>query len=340
MPVKIKDIAQRAGVSTATVSNVINGNHHKVSQATVEKVRRIIEDMGYQPSATARSLASKESRIIGVVIPNLGENEAYNQNPYTSELIAYLERYVRKQGYHLMIRSVRECKEIVPIFSGWNVDGVILLGAFYYEVEEIEKLLKVPTIYADTYAKDLEIANIGVDDYKGGFLMARYLLGKGHRKIAFVGPNVESPGVIKERYHGFCAALKERDITLTGEDIFEAKTVCEDGVDVGKMIALSGRGFTAVAAMSDSLAMGLLAGLRISGLNVPDDISLIGFDDLQLCQFTNPPLTTISQSIEKKAELVGEHLFRMIRKKEKIPMNVVLDVELVERQTVKQLHRK
>lgn len=336
---KIKDIAQRAGVSTATVSNVINGNHHKVSQATVEKVRRIIEEMGYQPSATARSLASKESRIIGVVIPNLGEDEDYNRNPYTSELIAYLERYVRKQGYYLMIRSVRECKEIVPIFSGWNVDGVILLGAFHYEVEEIENLLKVPTIYADTYAKDLEIANIGVDDYKGGFLMARYLLGKGHRKIAFVGPNVESPGVIKERYRGFSAALKERNITLSREDIFEARTVCEDGVEVGKKIALSGRGFTAVAAMSDSLAMGLLSGLRISGLNVPDDISIIGFDDLQLCQFTNPPLTTISQSMEKKVDLVGEHLFRMIREKKKIPMNVVLDVELIERQTVKELRK-
>ena len=334
---KIKDIAQRAGVSTATVSNVINGNHHKVSQATVEKVRRIIEEHGYQPSATARSLASKESRIIGVVIPNLGEEEDYNRNPYISELIALLERYVRKQGYYLMIRSVRECREIVPVFSGWNVDGVILLGVFHHEVEEIEKLLKVPTIYADTYAKDLNIANVGVDDYKGGYLMARYLLDKGHRKIAFVGPNVEDLGVIPERYRGFCAALGEQGITLSPEDIFEARTVCEDGVAAGKRIAHSGKGFTAVAAMSDSLAMGLMAGLRVSGWNVPEDISLIGFENLQLCQFTNPPLTSISQSVETKVDLVGEHLFRMIREKQKIAMNVVLDVELIERQTVKQI---
>lgn len=336
---KIKDIAQRAGVSTATVSNVINGNHHKVSQSTVEKVQRIIAEMGYQPSATARSLASKESRIIGVVIPNLSEHEDYNVNPYTSQIIALLERYVRRQGYYLMIRSVQKCREIVPIFSGWNVDGVILLGPAPDEVAEIEKLLQVPTIYADTYAKDLDIANVGVDDYKGGFLMARYLLGKGHRKIAFVGPHVDDPGVIQERYRGFCAALKERGAALSREDIFCVNTNCESGVELGKQIALSGRGYTAVAAMSDSLAMGMLSGLRLSGLNVPEDISVIGFDNLRACRFTNPPMTTISQNIEKKVELVGEHLFRMIREKQKIPMQVVLDVEVVERQTVKELRK-
>lgn len=335
---KIKDIAQKAGVSTATVSNVINGNHHKVSQATIEKVQRIIEELGYNPSATARSLASKESRIIGVVIPNLGKDQAFSINSYTNQAVARLEQYVRNKGYYLMIRSVERCREIVPIFSAWNVDGVIFLGAFYEAVEEIEKLLKVPIVYTDTYAKDLNIANVGIDDYKGGFLMARYLLGKGHRKIALVSPDVESPGVIQERYRGFCDALKSRGLEMPKEHIFVAETNAASGAQAGQRIALSDQGFTAVAAMSDVAAIGVMSGLRMCGLNVPEDVSVIGFDDLEACKYIYPALTTIAQDIEQKCDAVGDILFDMIKNKKKVAVNKILDVELVERQSVKNLN--
>lgn len=334
---KIKDIARKAGVSTATVSNVINGNRHKVSQATIDKVQGIIAEMGYRPSATARSLASKESKIIGVVIPNLGEEESFDVNLYMSQVIALLEKYVRREGYYLMLRSVGQCKEIVPIFSGWNVDGVVFLGAHYTEVEEIEGLLKVPTIYADTYAQDLEIANVGVDDYKGGLLMGRYLLGKGHRRIAFAGPSVANPGVVQERYHGLCAALKEQGLEMDPELMFEANTGEDRGIEAGKRIAASGRDITAVAAMSDTLALGIVAGLRQCGIRVPEDVSVMGFDNLNVCNYSNPPITTIAQDIEEKVQRIGKHLFHMIRSKDKVSVNEVLDVAVVERRSVRDL---
>lgn len=333
-----KDIAQRAGVSTATVSNVINGNFHKVSQATIEKVQKVIEEMGYSPSATARSLASRESRIIGVVIPNLGKDQAFSINAYTSQAIAQLENYVRNKGYYLMIRSVEQCKEIVPIFSAWNVDGVIFLGAFHEEVEEIEKLLKVPTVYTDTYAKDLPIANVGIDDYKGGFLMGRYLLGKGHKKIAMVTPDVESPGVIQERYRGFCDALHSRGLEMPKEYIFVAETNADSGCQAGQKIALSDQGFTAAVVMSDMAAIGVMSGLRMCGLRVPEDVSVMGFDNLRASKYVDPPLTTVAQDIEKKCDMVGDILFDMIKNKKKIVVNKTLDVELVERQSVKNLN--
>lgn len=335
---KIKDIALKAGVSTATVSNVINGNHHKVSQATIEKVQKIIEEMGYSPSATARSLASKESRIIGVVIPNLGKDQVFSINAYTSQAIARLEKYVRNKGYYLMIRSVEQCKEIVPIFSGWNVDGVILLGAFHEEVAEIEKLLKVPTVYTDTYAKDLPIANVGIDDYKGGMLMGRYLLGKGHTKIALVTPDVNSPGVIQQRYRGFCDALKSRGLEMSDACIFVAETNADSGCQAGQKIALADQGFTAVATMSDMAAIGVMSGLRMYGLRVPEDVSVMGFDNLRAGMFVHPPLTTIAQDIAKKCDTVGDILFDMIENKKTIVVNKTLDVELVERQSVKNIN--
>lgn len=334
---KLKDIAERAGVSTATVSNVINGNHHKVSQATIEKVQKIIEQLEYKPSATARSLASKESRIIGVVIPYLGEDQSFSINPYTSQVIGALENYVRRQGYYLMIRSVRECKEIVPIFSSWNVDGVVILGAGAAEVPEMESRLKVPTVYLDTYAQSLGIANVGVDDYKGGYLAARYLLEKGHRRIALASPDFTA-GVMKERYRGFCDAMKERGAAFNKAHFFEVANTSADGAEAGKKIAMSGHDLTAVAVMSDIIAVGVMDGLRKCGMNVPEDISVIGFDNLMACQYSHPGLTTVSQNIEGKVTTACQYLFEMIRNKEKMAVNEILDVEIVERESVKDLN--
>lgn len=332
---KIKDIAQRAGVSTATVSNVINGNYNRVSQATVDKVRKIIEEMDYSPNAVARSLASKESKIIGVVIANLNMEQAFSINAYTNQVVAQLEKYVRNKGYYLMVRCVERCTEIVPILSSWNADGAIFLGAFPEEVEELEKLLKIPTVYMDAHSPDLDIANVGIDDYKGGFLMGRYLLAKGHRKIALVTPKVDSPGVIQTRYHGFYDALKEAGLEFLPEDIFETATDAAHGAQSGVNIALSGKGYTAAAVMSDISALGVISGLRTGGLRVPEDVSVIGFDNLEAAKFTCPPLTTIAQNIDQKCDTAGDLLFQMIESKKKLSVNKVLDIELVERQSVR-----
>lgn len=334
----LKTIAKEAGVSTATVSNVINGNYHKVSEETIAKVQKIIEDNDYKPNATARSLASKESKIIGVVIPNIGMDESFSVSPYNTQILALLENYIRNQGYYLMMRCAQECKEIISLFSSWNVDGLILFGPFKHEVEDIKTHLDVPTVYIDTYAEEIEIANIGIDDYKGGYLAARYLLAKGHREIAFVGPKFDSPGVIRQRYQGFYDACAEHGIAVTPDHVFESDTIYRKGIVVGQTIAISNIKFTAVAVMSDTVAMGVMEGLKLCGLNVPNDVSVIGFDNLPECNYSSPKLTTVSQNLERKALLVGEYLFKMIREKKEIVVDEKVDVEVVERQSVKDLN--
>ncbi|MBR1930793.1 MAG: LacI family DNA-binding transcriptional regulator [Lachnospiraceae bacterium] len=335
---KIKDIAAKAGVSTATVSNVINGNFHKVSEKTIRRVQKIIEENDYQPSAMARSLALKESRIIGVVMPYLGEDEAFSASPYYEKMLSFLEKFVRKQGYYLMIRSVGECKEMIPVFTTWNVDGLILLGPNREEVAEIEKRINIPTVYIDSYAPDADIVNVGIDDYKGGYLAAEYLMEKGHRKIAYVGPDQAESGVVNERFRGFCDALQSRGIVVTEEQIFKTWTIYNEGVDAGKRIAYSDMQFTAVVTMSDILAFGVMEGLRLCGLDVPQDISVVGFDNLPECCYSYPQLTTVSQNMQRKAELAGEYLFKMIEHKEKLVINEKIGVELIERQSVRELH--
>ncbi len=333
----LKDIAKLAGVSAVTVSNVINGNHKKVSQQTIERVQKIIKENNYYPSATARSLAMKESKIIGVVLPFVSIDETFSQSPYYAQILALLENYIRKQGYYMMIRCTGYCNEVIPLFKTWNVDGMLFLGAGRPEVKNICNELHVPCVFVDSYADDCEYTNIGIDDYKGGYLATRYLIGKGHKKIAYAGPSIDSEGVIKERYKGFLRAHEEINLEISDKQIFETNTNYNCGVEVGKKIAFSEEKFTAVAAMSDVLAFGIMEGLRLSGYNIPEDVSVIGFDGLPECMYSYPHLTSVSQNLEKKAFLAGKYLFDMIKNKEKLSIKEVVDVEIHEGQSVKNI---
>ena len=334
---KIKDIAEKAGVSTATVSNVINGNYHKVSQATVEKVRKIIDEIGYSPSATARSLASKKSKIIGVVVSNIGDDDNFFSNPHYAHLLALLEKYIRDEGYYMMLRCVDHCRQIIPLFSSWNVDGMIFFGTTHSDVEEVKKTIRVPVVFIDTYADDLNITNVGIDDFNGGYLSAKYLIENGHRELAFAGPGIHNPGVTGQRYQGFLQACREAGIQMPEDHLFNTMAIYESGVETGRCIANSWISFTAVAAMSDISAFGIMEGLRQGGKRVPEDVSVVGFDNLLECQYSSPKLTTVSQNIEDKATKVSQLLFSRIREESTEETQVKNDVKIVVRQSVRDL---
>lgn len=330
----LKTIAKQAGVSTATVSNVINGNHHKVSRATIEKVQKIIHELGYEPNATARSLASKRSRIIGVVVSNIGDSEHFFGNPHYAHLLALLEKYIRQQGYYMMLRCVNRCEDSLELLRSWNVDGVIYFGTLPEDVAPIKKSINIPVVFLDSYSREEHFVNIGVDDYKGGYLSGKYLLERGHRDIALVGIGFDYHGVMGQRGNGFWKACAEYGITQDPGHVFEINTSYQSGVELGRRIALSPIPFTAVAAMADIMAFGIMEGLRREGKRVPEDVSVIGFDDLLECQYTYPKLTTISQDTERKAQKAGEVLVRMIRDGEKSELSHRNDVKVMERDSV------
>lgn len=333
----LKDIAKMAGVSAVTVSNVINGNYNKVSQETIKRVLKIIEENDYKPNATARSLAMKKSKIIGVVIPNLSESDDFATSPYYAHMISHLENYIRRKGYYMMTRCVGKCGEVVSLFATWNVDGIIFLGAYDNEENEILGKLKVPMVFVDSYTTREDIVNIGIDDKKGGYLAARYLLGMGHKNIAIAASHTEESGVVRNRVEGFREACREFNVKHTESDHFLANTFYEEGVRVGKQIALSKKKYTAVFALSDVLAFGVMEGLRLTGLRIPDDVSVIGFDGLPECDYSYPRLTSISQNLKEKAEKVGDYLFQMIEEETEITGSEVIDVDLKEGQSVKRI---
>lgn len=333
----IKQIAEKAGVSVASVSNVINGNFHKVSNETRAKIEKIIKETDYKPNAVARSLATQESRIVALVIPNIGDYFSFNSNPYYAELIAEVEKYVRAHDYCLMIRCIDRCRDIVPLLSSWNVDGAFFAGASTEEIREVRKNLKCPAVFIDSYCKEKGVACVGIDDYRGGFLSAQHLINNGHRNIAFAAPAFGSEGVIWERFCGFRDACLEKGVELEKDDIFEVDTIESNSIVAGNDIALSPKKFTAVGVMSDVSACGIIDGLRQCGLSVPQDISVIGFDDLPICTLSVPKLTTISQDIETKARKSGDLLFKMMKEKKEITVFEKSPVKLIERDSVRKI---
>lgn len=335
----LKTIAKLAGVSTATVSYVINGNHHKVSQETIEKVQRIIEETNYKPNATARSLASKKSRIIGVVVSNIDDDDNFASNPHYAHLMALLENEIRSHGYYMMLRCVSHCRDIIPMFSSWNVDGMIFFGTLAGDVLDMKENIQVPTVFIDAYMEDMMFANVGVDDYKGGYLSAKYLLEKGHREIAVVGIGFQYYGVMGQRFRGFCQACREYGVQVTQDHVFIDKTDYPCGIEVGKRIAASAVPFTAAAVMADIAAIGVMEGLRMGGKRVPEDVSVIGFDNLKEGQYTYPKLTTISQNITEKARQVARLLLEMIQGETAVKNITLDDLEVVQRDSVLDISR-
>ena len=333
----ISEIAQKAGVSKATVSNVINGKLSKVSDETKEKIESIIRETGYKPNVMARSLVKKESRLIGVVVPYLGKDETFFANPYNAHIIAALERYIRKNDYYLMLRCVGDPREIVPLLSSWNVDGAFFLGIYRDEVPEIKSLIDMPIVFLDTYAPGEEIVNIGIEDYRGGYLSARYLIGKGHTKLALVTPDISSEGVIKERYKGFSDACKEAGVPFKRGNIYYTESTYASAVQVGQDIAFGQGEYTAVACMSDIVAFGVIEGLKQCGLRIPYDMSVIGFDNLPDCEFMSPKLTSVAQDFEWKAKKASDYLFKMIEEKCVLVADERQPIKVMERQSVRAL---
>lgn len=333
----LKDIAKLAGVSTATVSNVLNGNTSKVSETTKKRIEKIIKEVDYKPNAMARSLAKKESKMIGLVVPYIGPDEDFFMNPYYARMVAALERFVRSKEYYLMLRCVPDCRQVIPQLSSWNVDGVFFLGVVEPDVKEIISALDAPVVFLDTYTKEKNIVNVGLDDYKGGYLSARYLIGKGHKRIALACPDYKGTGVVRERYLGFKKACEEAGIEFTEDDIYRTDTVYNGAITVGNDIALSGKGYTAVATMSDIVAFGIIEGIKQCGFSVPDDISVIGFDNLAEGEYVYPKLTTISQDINEKANAAGRGMFEILEGNKDYTADIHLPVQIIERQTVRQL---
>ncbi len=334
----IKDIADKAGVSTATVSNVIKGKKGKVSEKTIEKIKKIIEELNYVPSMGARILSEKRSKIIGVICNFMNVTDNSLKDPFTAELLGVIESEIRKNKYYMMLYASNKPEEIKKLISTWSVDGLIFAGINEKTYNSLIKISKKPIVVIDGYYKNKDFYNVGTNDEEGGYIITKYLLDKGHKNIIFADETNKKGTIIKtvdgERLKGFKRALKEMGIEYTTENHIYIDTFNKQK-SVDKI--LKHKNITAVVCASDNIAFEVINCLKNRNIKIPEDISVTGFDNVYLSNLSSPTLTTINQNINEKGCKAVNMLIDIIEEKSIENNNIRISVDIKERNSVKNI---
>ncbi|MDP1732154.1 MAG: LacI family DNA-binding transcriptional regulator [Devosia sp.] len=329
----IKDIALAAKVSPMTVSNVINGRRAKASDETVERIKAAIETLGYTPNLSARSLVSKASRMVGVLIPfTEDQNQLLLNNPFYAEIVSGIESALREAGYYMMLSGVRADGGRLETLQSWNMDALIVLGVYKERLYEELKAHDLPTLLIDSYIDDPHFYRLGVDDEAAAYRATRYLIEKGHRGVALVTGVIRTDGVIERRVAGYRRTLEEAGIAFDPARILSGSVTFDWGVAAAEQLAALPE-TTAAFCTADLIAAGLLAGLHRLGKRIPEDYSVMGFDNLPISRMVYPALTTVDQSILGKGQLAGKLITDILGKNDP-PRESLIDFAIVERDSV------
>ncbi len=292
MPATIKDIAKRAGVSHSTVSRALRGSS-LISEDTSERIRLIALEMGYHPSAAARSLKTNQTKALGVIVRNIDD-------PFFSEILQGIEDIAQGEGYSLFISSSqnetdRE-KMIVNAMREHRVDGVIICSTAFSSSQSREFVEhSVPIVVINNQAAEDYRYAIHHDDVDGGRQIARHLIDLGHRRIAYLGNSISGRTTL-DRLSGFQKEMQSAGLPIPSGYIHQVPGgEPEHGLaGADHFLNLADRP-TALVCFNDMMAIGVLKGLHTAGIRVPHEISVTGFDNIVLSAYTTPPLTTFDQ---------------------------------------------
>ena len=329
----LKDVAERAGVSKATVSYILNNADKPITEETRAKVKKAMEDLEYVPDLGAASLTKKTSKMIGVVIPQTEPgSQLMFQNSFYSEIIS-----ARKIGYHILISGTDVDESYLKLVYERNLDAVIAVGVYPDVFFEQFKKIGIPAVLIDSYCKDNHFHNIRIDDELGGYIATRYMLSKNHIKVGFLSGKMKEDGVVKKRHEGYKRALAEYNIQYDEDLIFEVEVDLNSGIEVAEKIVKNNLPVTGIVATADVLAIGAIKGFSHTNKMVPRDYSVIGFDDLEISKYITPGLTTIKQDIYGKGKLAIDILAKSLENGNYPRQDVVMPFELVERESVREI---
>lgn len=310
----IKDIAQLANVSVSTVSNVLNGTG-RPSKETSEKVLKIVRQTKFNLNASARTLRRRTSHIIGVLVPSLGTHDVFDLNPFYWEFVNGVRVTVEAHGYDVILKTV-DVNADVSILLHRDLDGIIVVGAYDNNpFTESVIAAEIPAVFVDSYLTFDHVNTVNLDNRFGAYLAVRHLLGLGHRHITFIGGQLRSNGIDDERYQGYRHAIHENG-EETEAEVIEAEVSLEGGRTTAHQMVYSGHRCTGIVTTSDVLAIGLIKGFYECGINVPRDISIVGFDDIEYSGYTIPALTTIHQDVFERAREASRLLLQVVDRKD------------------------
>ncbi|RBW67549.1 LacI family DNA-binding transcriptional regulator [Bacillus taeanensis] len=341
----IRDVAKYADVSPATVSYVLNGVK-KVSEETKLRVLQAIGELNYYPDFTAISLSKRKSNLIGIVFSLIDNSfaEVMRENPYYNEMISGIEIVARKKNFDILITGIGNIEEYRSWVKKRNLDGLLFLGLFPPKLYNEMKKIDIPIVLIDTYEEYTNVyKNVNINDELGGYLATKHLVDLGHRNIAFVATNIKVSLVDERRFQGYKRALNEAKIPFNNNLFFETllnfegAITFESGYKIGEQILESRENITAIVTISDIYAIGIINALQKHGKRVPEDYSVVGFDDISMCNYILPSLTTVKQDIFNKGEEAAKMLIDAIEIPSSKPKSIELPVKLIVRDSTKPL---
>lgn len=327
--IRISDIAEELGLSTATVSNVIHGKTKKVSDETVKRVQELLEKRGYIPSMAGILLAQNNSRIIGIVV---NDHEKYEgcvlEDGFISSAINALSGEIDRADYFMMVKVTSQWDEIVRFASMWNMEGLVIMGFCEQDYKKLRERMRIPFVVYDGYFEETErICNLTIDNYDGGRQVGEYLKHMGHKKVLCISDNFTC--MDSERMDGCAEALGVPTVSF-----MQIPMLAEQRMDFYRGRIEEILDYTAVFAVSDFYALELIQFLKDRGYGVPEDISVVGFDDNSMCRFSSPALTTVHQDVGMRARHAIS-ILRSLKEGTEKRFTVKLPVTLVERDSVK-----
>jgi LacI family transcriptional regulator len=323
----IKEVAVLAGVSSATVSHVINGTRY-VSDTVRDQVLNAMKELDYRPNDLARSLRSGVTHTLGLIIPD-------SSNPFFAELGHCIENAAFKAGYSVILCNTESDmrKELlyVDVLTKKLVDGMIFVAAG--ENADIFKSLvelDIPVVVMDRNYEGLDLEVVSSDNHQGGVMATNHLISLGHKRIGCVsGPSKINPS--SKRLDGYVEALKSKGLPVDPRYIVQGDFHPESGFEAGRRLLALPERPTAIFACNDLMAMGVIKAAASMGLRVPEDLAVVGYDDIELASYTNPPLSTIKQPKVEMGLTALQIILDRISNRESGRQKIQLPVSLVVR---------
>ncbi|WP_240009626.1 substrate-binding domain-containing protein [Marinomonas algicola] len=331
MPITIKDVALRAGVSTTTVSHVLNKTRF-VAAKTQEKVFKAADDLHYAPSAVARSLKVKTTKSLGMLVTT-------TLSPFYAELINYVEKHCYDEGYNLILCNTDGDSEKIlsylRMLSQKRVDGILVMCTEYNDSlsTSLAEKRDLPITVMDWGPTDAYLDRIQDNSAKGAHIATQYLIDQGHTEIAYIGGPLEKiPS--QHRLEGFQDAMAQAGLNIRPEWVIESDFECEGGkIGMRKLMSLEKRP-SAVFVGNDMMAMGAMSEAQSAGVKIPEQLSIIGYDNISNSAYFSPPLTTVNQPKERLAKLAISTLIERLTNPRQTGKTMMLEPNLVVRSSV------
>lgn len=330
----IKDVAKKASVSIATVSFVINDSK-PISEETKKRVLKAIKELNYHPSKSAISLVSGKTGNIGFI---LTDDHFLRTEPFYTTIFLGTEFEARSEGYYILLTSIKpDFSEEDPLprfILSKSVDGIIIAGKIPHTLIERISAYKLPTVFIDYIPPTNSCPLVLIDNIQGALLATNHLIDLGHTNIAFIGGDIGHPS-LSHRLYGYKQALENANIPVKNNLIvIDAKYPDkQNGFNSAKKLFSKNKNVTAVFACNDAMAIGVLHYLNDNGYKVPQDVSLVGFDDVEADIMLHPPLTTIRvPKIEMGVEAL-KLIVSSVKSKKSSPKKVLVSVELIVRES-------